>query len=426
VADDRQDFPPLPPWFRSPLGQFAAALAAVGLFACYWFFQVAPLISDVYRGQHTGIVGFASHQADYKHLYLGSKLLGAGLSPYDDAAMIATAGEYSQTVDVRFRGILPYVYLPFTGLVMTPLTALPFAWSAVAFQFVNHLAILGGLLIAGAACRWRHDFWSVAILVAMAAFNGTVWRQNDAGQLNAILFLGMAVLYLALVRGWHDSLIGFVAAFLAMFKLTPGIFLIWFLLRGEYRRAAWMAGMMAGMVAIGVGTFGLDRHLEFLPVLRDMGYGRSTWAEHGQTFFRDTFNQSFNALFHRQLGGSPTLANGLTWVASLSILGLFAWHGIRRRGAPLGASFSAAVAVSLLVPSILWDHYLVQLLLPIVILATTARGWRLWSLVACAALVSVWIPFDDMAPNSVLQNAKLLPVLWVFGMAVWSGASREE
>ncbi len=428
-------------WMRSPAGESAAALLCLILFVCYLAFQVFPLLDD--RG--TGVPGIASHQNDFKHLYLGSELLGEGLSPYESQNMLGMAGSLAGTEDPRFRTILPYVYLPFTGLVLQPLTWFEhFHQAVVAWQILNHLFVLGGLALAGWASGWPRSFWSAAGLLALVAFDFALYRQNNAGQLNAALFFGMALLWLGIVRCWHPAVIGFIAAFLMLFKLSPGIFLVYFLLRRDWRRVGWMIGWAAGLGLLAVLVFGFQVHREFLPVLAQMGYGKSTWAEFGHTFWRDPYNQSFNALFHRVfvespnsgvspwLGMGPAVANGLTWLVSFGLLGGFIytlWKKPRLAGAGEAAPFSAAVSLSLLLPSIMWDHYTVQLLLPLIVLvplmARLGRPVFLYGLlIGSAVLIFLPIQMDAEAFRSgiglLVMNAKLLPAVVLFGLSVYT------
>lgn len=416
------------------IGWVLVAVLLVGYIA----FQVMPLLGD----RDVGIVGLSSHQNDYKHLYLGSYLLNQGVSPYNAELMLGTAGQMSQTEDPRFRTILPYVYLPFTGAVMTPLTWMGFANSAVTWMMLNHAFILGALVLAAVGFGWRGDPWVLVVLLAVTAFNTPVYRQNNAGQLNAALLFGMALLWLAIARAWHDAAIGAIAAFLMLFKLSPGIFLIYFLLRGEWKRAAWMIGWALVMTGVTAGIYGIQAHLDFLPVLRDMGYGKSTWNEFGHTFWRDPYNQSFNALFHRLLvdrtgsGVSPWMdmsagtANLLTWAVSLSILLLFGWRtweARRSQGIDEAPSLSLAICLSLLIPSILWDHYLTQLLLPMALLflweKNGPRNLAVYTALATAAVIAcIPIRFDAEVYRSgagvLMMNAKLIPVLICTGVAL--------
>lgn len=421
---------------RTPRRLLWTVLALL-LAVCYLWLQVLPLLDD--RG--TGVAGLASPQNDYKHLYLGSRLLAEGRSPYDGDLMLRTAGYYAGTEDGRFGTILPYVYPPFTGWVLRPLTALPFANSVVAFQLLNHLLVLGGLLLAARLALTRDWIVAACVALALGAFSHPLLRQNNAGQLNAALLGGFALLFLAERRRWPAPAAGGIAAFLMLFKLSPGIFLLWYLLRREWRKAAWMAGFALLFTLMTILLYGYRTHLDFIPVVQDMGYGKSTWAERGHTFWRDRANVSPNATFHRffvdregsgispwaDLG--PRAANAMTWAVSLLLLGGFAAAtALRRNHRALDASFALAVLTSLLLPSILWDHYLVQFLLPVILLAGVAVGLgaRLVPLALIGvSVVLAAVPLPLGAPELsggaglLVQSAKLLPVLTCYGLALW-------
>lgn len=422
--------------WRSPAVQLAVAVLLL-LGACYYMIQVQPLLGTA----GTGVPGLTSHQNDYKHIYLGSRMLARGDSPYDPEALLREAGLYAATEDARFRTILPYVYPPFTGWALRPLTALPFAWSAAAFQVVNHLLVLGGLLLAVRLALVRSWLLAAGVTLLLTAFNHALLRQNNAGQLNAVLLAGFVLLYAGVRRGWPAPVLGGLTAFLMLFKLSPGIFLIWFLLRREWARAAWTAAAAVILTAGMVMLYGVRNHLDFIPVLQDMGYGQSTWAEFGHTFWRDQGNVSPNATFHRLFvepeGSAFTpwtnlghgAANVMTWAVSLLVFFGFAFGTesgrLRRR---LEAPFALAICTSLLLPSILWDHYLVQLLLPLVLLAAcalrTARpAVPLGLLAFSAVIVCLPLPLGAEAfssgPGLLVQSLKLLPVLICYGLALW-------
>lgn len=144
------------------------------------------------------------------------------------------------------------------------------------------------------------------------------------------------------------------------------------------------------LLSLSVARVGWQTHLAFRPLLQQMGYGQSTWAEFGQHYYRDPENQSFNSLFHHLFvradaeGGTiqwadlgSSWANGLTRAAFLACLALALWRTwARRRGAsPDNADpslgYGLFVLLGLLAPSIYWDHYAVIALWPL--LAVYAR-----------------------------------------------------
>lgn len=401
---------------------------AVLLAACYLWRQALPLLGD----GGTGIAGIVSHQNDFKHIYIGTRLLAEGLSPYDAQNIFAMAEQF-RAEDPRFGGVLPYVYLPFTGIVLRPFAALPFAKAAVAFMLLNHALLIAGLALGALAGGMRRGPWPLVLALALCAFDAAVMRQNNAGQLNAVLVFSVAATAFGIARGWHPAAVGFAAAFGAMFKLTPGILLLWFLLRRDWQRAAWMAGWCAAMLLVCIGIAGWRVHVDFLPLLRSMGYGKSTWAEFGQAFWRDPYNQSFNAFWHRLvvertgsgitpwINGSAALANGLTWLCSLAVLASVAWRGWKP-SAGSARELALPLMASLLVPSILWDHYLVQALLAIALLwaGCGVRGKAL--LAASAAIISLPVALDAEVFRSGFgllgMSMKLIPALAIFAVAL--------
>lgn len=357
---------------------------------------------------------------DFKHIYLGASMLVRGEDPYDAKALLALA---------RGRGlgaINPYVYLPFTGLIMSPLTLLD-PPGALRFWFVlNHLFLLASLVLAFWALGIRPTPMHLAMAATLAALCYPLHRTLTAGQLNcALLFL--FALVLALERKRWSIAAGAVAAFAFLFKIFPGVLLIYFGWKAmdnylashgaggrnkygvpRFRFLRFLFSMVGfGLLFLGVSVawVGWEQHLAFRPLLAQMGYGQSTWADLGQQFYRDPANQSLNSFFHHivaPLQGSgitpwlqagPAWADGLTrtstalcWV--LALIGLAFQHrrtkrllSVRRIGAmqtnplsqdgtecspvPNAAAFCVFILLGLLTPSIYWDHYAVLLLLPL-------------------------------------------------------------
>jgi len=392
----------------------------------------------------------SASQNDFKHIWLGSMLLSQGQSPYDAELLKETAAIF-RAEDARFETILPYVYLPFTGIVLRPLTWMSFDAAQRTWQLLNHVLFLAGIAVAARAAKWPWDWRWVCAAALAASFSFVLLRQTLAGQLNIVLLFACALLALGVVRGWHAGALGFIAAFAALFKLTPGVFLVWFLLRRRWREAAWMAAWCAVLLLGSIMLTGWRTHLDFLPLLHDMGYGRSTWATEGQTFWRDPANQSLNSFLHHILvphgadrawfNAGPGVANAVTWAASILLLAAFVrftW----KEGTDDRASFALAVMASLLLPSIMWDHYLVQAFVPMVLLLPMmgpGRGGllRRGLIAACAILfafpvfptngtVFFWMPevlFGSLPVRGwayPVMSLKLWPALALFGLCAWA------
>ncbi|HNY27374.1 MAG TPA: glycosyltransferase family 87 protein [Candidatus Sumerlaeota bacterium] len=178
-----------------------------------WVMLVGPLRSEPFRG--------SLHGNDFKHLYLGAWMLPRGMDPYDEKQLFAVGNQRG------FQSLNPYVYPPFTGLVVSPLGLMD-PYDALRVWFgVNHLLFLSGLALTvwslGLGRRW--EGWAVAML--LAAFSSPLYRTLTAGQLNCVLFFCYAAVF-ALLKRRRNAGAGAVAAFAFLFKLAPGILLPYF------------------------------------------------------------------------------------------------------------------------------------------------------------------------------------------------------
>jgi Glycosyltransferase family 87 len=347
-------------------------------------------------------------------------------------------------------GINPYVYLPFTGLVMTPVSHFPFPQSARLWFGISHAALLLAIALTGVHLtgkRWWHAPWTIALGILIAALMMPLYRQSTAGQLNGVLALALAIILVSLEHRWH-WLAGLAIAFAALFKLSPGLFILWLLWRRAWRPLAWTAGWLALLTLWSLWQVGLSLHLEFLPLLADMRIGHSTWAHRGMTFHFDPANQAMGSfLLHVLAGAGDTqpwlnlgegVANGLTMVFSLGVLGviIFAtrrgWGDSGPEPEALRLEWALVVLASLLIPSLLWDHYVVQLLPVLMVLI-----WGMWMTgdtglpgkillsalwVAAAVLLTVWISHWSESRRQGLglltMSIRLWGVLLLFGIAL--------
>ncbi|MDX1971482.1 MAG: glycosyltransferase family 87 protein [Candidatus Sumerlaeia bacterium] len=420
------------------------------LLGLYVHFQVFTIL-----GHHPGGIP-KSNQNDFKHIYLGAMLLSEGESPYDRELLYEYALAEGIT-DPRFvqrnadgtmtPRILPFVYLPFTGVVLIPLTFFGFQTAVDLFILLNAILLIAGLWLILAAERQRLTVGLLVVTLLPVVLSFSVWRSHTAGQLNTILFFGAALLYweLAQPRGSRFAVAwvsGAIAAFLMLFKITPGIFLIWFLLTRRWAEAAWMLVLSVAVTLLLAVVFGFDTHWAFLPLLADMGFGKSTWGDVGFTFWRDAYNISLNAFFHRTLVEWPGMqpwydlgpfaANSLTWVCALGILAAFAGAVPRPKPEPLELVvrapkreftplerlwFALAVLTSLLAPSIFWDHYLVQAHLPALVLWIMAAPCGRYKFLYRGIVILFWVvsALGFEAGSVTLHTGMLGVANWVHG-----------
>ncbi len=356
----------------------------------------------------------AVHSNDFKHIWAGARILADGGSPYDPRLMLSAARQYG------FDSINPYVYLPATGLMMRPLAAMEFATAERVWFWLN-LALVWWCVIAGPRLMRVERPWlaqaagALFIVMWYPQLGGVTpfYRQMTAGQMSVAL-LAMLIGTIGWLARGRDLRAGALLGAAAAFKIAP-LFLI-LVLAGmrRWRAAVAACATFGAIMMISMMWTGSGVHREAFDVIRQMGYGHSTWAELDMDFYRDPFNQSFNSFFHHMLTEnphttpwfvtSPRVANMMTWAASIGILAALAGAIARARRRPYfgpgwteaeSSLFLTAVVVMLLLPSLMWDHYAVQTLAGLMWLAGSRHMIRrplrgVGLLVVFAALAAPW------------------------------------
>ncbi len=315
---------------------------------------------------------------------------GYDYQAYADAAVrLAETGSLYQpeTLAGPFRpgpyGL--YMYAPPLGIAISPLTGLELDPAILAWYGLHLLALVGACALLPV------PVWVRLATFGVAALSFAVTRDLVLGNVSVLLLLALAAAW-----RWLDRPAGAVAQALAMaVRPTLGILLIWQLLRRQWRAVAWTVGAGLVLIALSIPFVGLDGYRDYFTVLANLS---------GMTGVERNIDLSTTLL---ELGVDEGLAElGLLvgYVLAIAAIGLSL-----RRDAELG--FVVTATASLLLSPLLWDHYLVMLVLPAAFLAAHGRPWGLalpllsW-LPAVAlpflVLAAVWLPFlgRDVGPAS--------------------------
>ncbi|QKV77911.1 glycosyltransferase 87 family protein [Amycolatopsis sp. Hca4] len=288
-------------------------------------------------------------------VYLGgAKALAEQGSPYD--AWVPTTHQI----------LLPFTYTPFAAAVFLPGTLLPFAVtmklvsiaSILATGVVAYLyvATLNGSLTDPANVRGR----TVAALVAIGAqLAGALLEPVRStlgfGQINALLMV--LVVLDVLLPGERKRTKGLLIGVAAAIKLTPAVFVVYFLCRRDFRSAA---RVVAGFVVAGALLWLIRPSASFT-------YWTKLVFDAGRIGGVDYVgNQSLHGLSVR--AGLPEFA----WVlAALAVMAVVAVIIVRAAEPVLG--LTACALGGLLVSPISWTHHWTWCV-PLLVLA----GWYVW------------------------------------------------
>jgi len=286
----------------------------------------------------------------------------------------------------RFTGGgLPFTYPPFGLLVLSPLALWSLGGVEVTWWVLNGVAlvVLVSLVCVHAlGLGTRRAIAVGAVVAAVGTLALEPLRSNfDYGQLNVLLML-LVVIDVTSVRGRGPGvLVGIAAAI----KLTPLLYLAYFLLERDRRAMIRGAVTFAGATALSWLVLPAESwrywiHEAFLPSRA----GVVGWAT----------DQSWNGLFHRPPfhGGAIGAALWLVVAAGTLVVGILAARRWIERGRRIEALLALALS-ELLVSPISWSHHWSWLiLLPVVAWANRQDHVLVWSFLAVTA-VAIAAPY---------------------------------
>ncbi|MFD4637270.1 glycosyltransferase 87 family protein [Lentzea sp. NPDC058436] len=295
--------------------------------------------------------------------------------------LVTWSGHYPIDLDVYRLGGLAWLggdplYAGFTGPPLDP--QLPFTYPPIAAVLFSGLSFLPGALLnplvvaagfgaltvvcVAVAGEVRPGLkWTAGLVAAIGALAlDPVWTTYGYGQINLFL-MALVVTDVLLVKDkrWRGVLIGVAAAI----KLTPAIFVLYFLARREWRAAITSAATFAGLAIVGFLVAPRDSLQYWLhSLLNPDRIGDMSLAT----------NQSIRGVL-RGFG----LAQGLEtvlWVVLAAVVVAAAVFVARRTRDDLVALFVIAGA-GLLASPVSWLHHWVWCVPVLVFLVLRGNAW---------------------------------------------------
>jgi len=242
---------------------------------------------------------------------------------------------------------LPFIYPPFAALVLAPFALLPWDIAAFAF-FLTSVAALALTLYLVARRVWQGEgqrrtaLFATACAVPLAMLLEPTYATLDFGQVNLLLMALVAADCLTEKPKWRRGMLVGIAAAI---KLTPAAFVLYFLIRKDYKAAVTAA--ITGAVATALSFAVLPS-----PSMTYWFGGMNVDGLSGSAFHT---NQSIQAVLARLKVPEPAFT--LIWLAiGAAVLALVIVA--MRRAAELPALALAINAVfTLLVSPISWSHH---------------------------------------------------------------------
>jgi alpha-1,2-mannosyltransferase len=290
--------------------------------------------------------------------------------------------------------------------------------------FVAANALTTGAFAFGLARRlpsYATQRWQFAIVSAVGALLFyPLLKAFQLGQVQVWINALFALSALAWLAN-RKQLAGVLIGLICLLKPQFAMFMIWGLLRREWRfLAGWSAILTLGLVA-SLAVFGVQNYLDYFSVLRAL-------SRTGEVYLP---NQSFNGLLNRLLvADDPTVwqAHGFppfnpvvyagTLLTSVILIGAALLLPLRRAGASRLLDFLGAALTFTIASPIAWEHH--YGVLPVIYLATMFAllkadvSWRrslgLLTLVASFLITGHWLGGSWMLLGAL---ALLALIYWV-------------
>ncbi|MEU4412092.1 glycosyltransferase 87 family protein [Nocardia salmonicida] len=298
---------------------------------------------------------------------------------------------------------LPFTYPPLAAMFFVPLALMPLVVAEVVVLSTSLASLAIVLWLVLIRVRPELDRISVlTVLIAglgLAQFLEPVRQTFNFGQINLILMAAVTLDILVRKPFWpRGMLIGITVSI----KLIPAGYLLYFLLRRDWKAAATMVASAAAAVGVGFLLFPKDSVEYWFHTVSDTG-------RIGTPYFAG--NQSIKGTLFR-LGMDESLATGL-WLglSALTIALASVWmYRLIGAGNDVGALLVNAAAV-LLVSPVSWSHHWVWVAPALVVAVSLAVRRR------SRAFTTVVILFTLMfivGPQWVLPHSGDKELAWAW------------
>ena len=328
-------------------------------------------------------------------------------------AFLDGADLYGRLPDTQIGANLPFTYPPISAVLFSPIAVIPFWLANILFTAATLacLAVVIRLVLRELGVARSDELtWLTVGGLAVMMWVEPVFSTIGFGQINVFL-MTLVVVDVIVGRGrwWQGSLIGLAIAI----KLTPAVFLAYFLVRRDWR--ALITGVVATLVATGVG-------FAFLPKASAQYWTETILDPSRIGGLAYVSNQSINGALVR-LGVSE--GGGMIWFGICAVPGLGLLVVVRRlvsQGHALAALLTMAFYVLLASP-VSWSHHYVWAVPAMILLVMWAlnspKSGALWGMAVAGAVVYfgriIWLmPHEEGREREwnwyqqILGNAHLL------------------
>lgn len=382
-------------------------------------FQLITMVAVVWAGWR--LLGHVTYRIDIDVYRMGGRAWLDGRPLYADGAMFETRAGLE----------LPFTYPPLAAIAFAPFALLPLSVAGAVITVTTFVLLIASTVIVLTRLdvwpsssittepAWLRRCWLAAAIVAPAVIYLEPIRANfDFGQINVVLMTLVIADCVPRKTPWPRGVLLGIAIAL---KLTPAVFLLYFLLRRDTR--ALIVTAASGVVATLVG---------FAFAWRDSWEYWTDTVRNTDRIGTATLNTNQNiAGVLARLGLGETERFVLWTLTCFAVLGVTIWAArrvLRASGAAGSATSDEGPVLALMcvamfglvVSPVSWSHHWVWALPTVIVCSVVAFRHRhalLAAVTAAGVALMVWTPITLM-PEHHETTASLWRQL-VGGSYVW-------
>lgn len=341
----------------------------------YWTLLLVLLASILIMG-----IGKSKNKSDFQDYYTASQKIYQRQDIYNltllkELKQTMTWKDVFKPEGIRKLNLLKgnigtYIYPPFFAFSLIPLTSLfSYPTASILFMCFNFLCLLGSLYI----CIKLLDLKSFLPILPVGILLNFRFLESHVNN-NQIAFV---LIFLILLAIYLDKplISGFLLALATVIKLTPAIFILYFLMRKKYLTICFfLIGVTFWLFLPSI--LGFEYHFKMLtnwyelvlqsamknPVFRAWKNNQSLMATIAKYFLAgaDPINQSNFSMPFFVIG--EKLARGLSFLMSSSLVLYLMFQDYRKKNDPL--MISGLFILSVVLSGISWIHSFSVLLFP--------------------------------------------------------------
>ena len=303
---------------------------------------LAPFIIDPSRGSWTSspLSPMPPAHSCVSAYWLAGRVVTATPDVYDERLYNLPQSDPTAIRNPRKLGRLnidnyeyppPFLIVPrILGLLTPDFWGFRRLWFALNLGFVVLVSVLVARRLDDRL--GTHALWLTPFVIAGPAIIATF----QAGNVQMAMIALAALAMYCIDRRAH-ALGGFLLAFAILGKLYPGVFVVYLLLRREWRAVAWTAAFATALIAISIADVGLEPYRAFLREMPGLMSGEAFSA------FRNPANIANNGsvpglVFKLKMWGVPHMdfqaMRVAGWIYTLVVIGGATW--LARRARPEG------------------------------------------------------------------------------------------